>query len=661
MALSPAQEESIRFTLNELLTFATDKTTLQTQIAELIKALKNEVDDSHPYFRLGQCFVNPQSTFLRLEDQGSNTKLGEVRHYVAQYLLQQLQQAATIAHLDLSTHINLSTILSLIPQSQYVAPFQSEKMAIDSGSHPYELEIEEGKIYKASLKIPMDIDRELNVYDLTPAFDLHIDVEYPPTVFTPLVVRNFEPFPVLSSDSEEDAFMEKLKKDAKAFAEKEVAKIIVSDLSKLYYLNSKTKEALIYSPINRLLAHRFYTQLLKNHPTLIPDLIPLDDQQADILLSPLAMRLIENSLCSIKKAKTLTPWGIQVLSNHYYYSLLQEDANKLDTLGFITESQGKLLLLPPMLKLAANKKIALREAMRLPSCIKPLLLSPTYMAYFMNMKGSINWWRLRKINEADVRFFTKPTIRELVTNHNMDLTRLMGISPVLANESGEKIAYLLGNQYATVDQLNKLLPEDIALIESHPTLYLWIKKGILAPGEIDAQNISFLHTRVYARRLFTIYLKEEDNLEDLDKLMQEIPDAAQYCNMPIANFRNEIVDLLLLKIQHELSDKLKTETNNSFRGLYQTMINKIIEAQNASSANPTITLLEVAMIATEGFDQLIRKRFLNKPDKNGSQLYANVVLFSQSNTPEKNLKLMYEQLNELCKICDVGNSKKLYL
>lgn len=653
MALSPAQQHMIDMNLDVYLTFSDDPKQFTTEVAELTRCLSQEASESNPFFFLAKYLYEPQTTLLRLEGQGSPVKIGEVQEYILRHITDKINsQASKINKAAKKILVDANKLLwknttIAIPAINYQLTFKSDQTAVRQSVHDegeieienlYRINIEPEKIYTAELWPNFDFA----------IFNLKVVIQFSPEQTHVENTIHIDDMQSFISQTAEDEYIDAVKEKAKKIANTVAARYVLSELRKDIPIDPRMGPTLISSPCNKLLTHRFYFNLFKKKVLSLSQITFFSDNEIESLLHPTAISLIEKKMSEIDIVKTFTLSGLNILSNYFYFQLSKTDNHLLNFFGTLNEDQARLFLLPPIITMLRLKVInieevkelptfvSLEEARRLPVSTKddqplpndvgPLLQK--YSQFFIKEAKANrrpNWGKMKELTQRNCQLFLESHIYHLTSENIIPFDELISCinSHLVKALKGKKLQWLFAEKKIDLDHLNHLnllnrpdkitkMMDNLSLLESHSHLCEWIKQDVLELSDIEADDLLFLFSRIYSRRLYAIFKDTPYCLygekDRVDRLMVELPDVAESCNIKLAELQHEIMDLIAIKLGVIIDLELENTQSSFEKKIYLQFRNQI----TAATADRHINWLDFFCKLASSADLVLRKLSTNK-------------------------------------------------
>ncbi|OGT42696.1 MAG: hypothetical protein A3F13_09550 [Gammaproteobacteria bacterium RIFCSPHIGHO2_12_FULL_40_19] len=641
MPLNPSQEVEINFVIDPFFeNFPLSENELILEVEELIRALKDKIDQTHRFYWLRECLIK-STHYFRLEKLAAySITIGEVQTYILDrinYHLQSLANKANVPYLALPWH-HANMIFDVIPQHHFTQIFTSKPAPYD-GLSTLPLPADMGFIYSYTIiSLPNDESDSANSQQSNQIqYTAYVQVKadcgdehiYEETI-------ELENVPYLNNDREEDQFTLRIESTARAKAEKFAANVAMN-----YLPHSNCKSELIRSRSARqIITYRYYFNSLVNNEIAPIELSNLSVYAGDILTDSVIVELIKMGICDFNSAKELTRSQKAIVIHPVYSSLLTQNLISMADIIDLENDRCKFLLQTPIAGLIQRKKLNFYQAITVPIYLEKILTNSLYLNFFA--KENINWAEFCNIKDYQYPLLLENKFSSLCLNKQIDFKKI-----------------------------NRLTDLAVFILEEYPHLVDWLEHKFFTLNELnylDSNSFFDLHLRVYATRLHAIYCStpytinnQEDNVATL---LDELPNVAIDCGIDINQVQQRFfqqlisiirIDLATINRKLPLYDEILHKINHAEKAMqvdWRTLFNNIIKFVNdahcQTNANRPISFLTKKQTQTSKYSffyqkrQKIEKISLSKQEKKFCETLlklANVTVNTQPISTAKSMSI----------------------
>lgn len=419
-ALNERQREFIQSILDDLLDLPSEEKELTVEIAQLELALQEDpLDPEHRYAQLQKCFLHPTDCFFHLEVFNPDISIGLVQEHVLQSLTQLIQKAASSETPLSSLGWNPEVARAKLREDceAFSRPFKSASSPFDSGIHPWQIFVPSEKIYT----IELIQQREFLQIQVLIKIDLPNwgvlegqPIEYPNDVQT---------------DEEEDRFVLGQHTIIRDAAEKQVSDVLLDHLVKASWITPEEKQ-LIKPGAQFLLLHRFYFNAVAEGRIPFRVLKDINANQANLLVEPALMALIDAGKCDVGFVENLTPAEFNVCKNPYYLKRVLEDPKTqnlppltLQEFKGVSSEKSFLLNLPSVTSLQQQGKMSYQQAKEIHPRVTPIFQSQLCIQLILEDKLPIT--RIRSLKRKNAlllatEYYTAELFKERLSLDEID-------------------------------------------------------------------------------------------------------------------------------------------------------------------------------------------------------------------------------------------------
>ena len=469
IALSPAQQDIIKNSMDYLLDLPIKKEELQPLVDELIKTITTPfyVSAVAEINQICRFLVTPENALFRLETFNADpVTIETVQLFMIDLITCHIHTAEKEAGVQTAWHVE-SIIKQTIPSEHKTMPFTSGHVQYDN-PHP-------------------------QAFINSPEYIYHGDIEINEEERTAFLMMKMT-FP--SGEVMEDKWRITSLKQAGV-----TAKLTAILNAHLFLLkqNIISPDEFIESinhdynqVIGLLLIDKTYLSLLFEGKIVLRELLNIESREEfEALKQPSIKDLIKHNIYSILAARLLSPTEKMVVTHPVYYSLLLNKKIGMRDIYGVDDQQSKILTHPTITNSIKQEKISFDDARRLPPHLKPMLGSTLYINFFAQEK--VDWRSLRFIGEKGTELLLHPHIAALLTNHIIETEDIyLSELTLLADIQHDHIYTLLENKKMTLDQL-RLAPKKV--IDKLKTDVDFFHR--VQAGEVMADQFTNKHSHVF--------------------------------------------------------------------------------------------------------------------------------------------------------------------
>ncbi len=442
-SLNDAQESFILASMDYLLEFPSDPTSLNKTIRQLVAYLdnKNIPDIPDDIKQLCQFIQTPQNAFYRLDQQNkTNITIADVKNHVIELVTKHINQSEIKAKTKtpwdkdyiLKTQIvgeDHETILTS-QNKQLNEPTTIWEQRANNPEKIYSFHIdfkEDERSIKVTFKINTPNHSESsNTFMITDVDPFYFMDE----VSIYMIAHRIEILVIVNS----------IKHIEQCLAEKQIINDTLSQIQPMSYAAE-------------LLTDKYYLSQLLNEKIRLHQILQVDkEDQYTTLIKPAIKKLIMENIIRFSYALILSTDEVNLISHPTYLPLF---LNRTLNIHDITISQCRLLIAPCIAQLISSDKLPVEIALQIPYYLKPIFLKHSYINYFHN--NLIDWLSWMEVERRTVYLLENSNVEKLMLSNTLsmnDLNELIKQAPKNANYlKNEKIATLIFDKKLSIAEL----------------------------------------------------------------------------------------------------------------------------------------------------------------------------------------------------------------
>lgn len=413
MPLNEEQQRTIASSLEHLLAFDSDDHFFQQEDA-LVNAMLNPVGEDHDYYWLRECYYHPDAQFQGLERQGPAVSVGEIQAYILDLVTEHLQASGQKPY-----RWNYQLLFQSIPQSNWSTAFKSAGARVDGGENPWQLPLLTDSVYSQRLRLSEEeevlIDDPIDPLTLT-HHHVHVDVDINPlssglikkTAHLTELETNF------ASDQAERIYIENIRNRAEKRAQDIAVRSVMTYLSTIINVHSYKNRILDSPAACKLLTHSFWLQQVADGKIDLRQIVSLREQEADNLLNPAIIFLIQSGVLTINTAMSLRQEKVRVITHPVYSNLLRTQQITLQEFNGISARRARLLINPAITALIQRGKMTAQQAVTIPYQLKDILTNPAFADYFGH--NQTDWEAFSKLPHPQCNILIENEMASLVVS-----------------------------------------------------------------------------------------------------------------------------------------------------------------------------------------------------------------------------------------------------
>lgn len=598
MSLSRAQKRIVENVLIDLLEFPLDPFEFSAEEEILFASFAIELDKSHKYYYLLECFNQPGTYFQTIETEGPPVTLGAVQSYILEYIDAKIKATGNDPHVW-----NSEAIVSCIPEINFQTPFTAQKAAVEAGESLWALPNLPCSIYTQTISIDESVRQSSTVFDaegfpeletiqklyVNIAFPNNSNISKPKKVYVQTLRGNF------TTDAEEDEYIEEVKLSAIRVAEKEAAILTINFLARQHDVSAnKIRKVECLYPF---ITHVYYFDLQFKKINNFVDIEKYTRDQVENLCDPQMVDFIKKKLLTQKQVTDLSVVKIRVLNHPVYNSMFEKKLLNLKDLEKLSTERGQFLVTPQIANLIQSKKLSFHQARQIPHYLKDVICHPSYQAFFN--KRNIDWEQFQKMSDPEYKLLLKKFISPFIINEVLNFTAINNIF------------------------------------------------------DKSSEPYSSLVFHIFTNRLIQVFEKTPCTInsipDTLEMLLNEIPKFADKCGMDAIGFREMICYKLAQHIHRSIKEKLTMPHLNIADAQVYNQLLENIPVKFKPDVNNWLNILhQLVTIASSSKGFLRQQTFLSPPREKSTSFDEQITLFA---SPKKKQRCDLEGSN-IFDLCD---------
>ncbi|VVC74904.1 hypothetical protein AQUSIP_01780 [Aquicella siphonis] len=423
MPLNSEQKRTLSSSLIHLLDFPEDETGFLQKEAEIIQALENPVNADHDFYWIRECYYHPAAHFQGLDRLGPAVKVGEIQAYILDLITERL-----LASGRQPSRWNRESLRQAIPQENWTADFKSESAPVDGGDNPWQLPVLRDKIYTQALRIAEDVevlsddpDDPLIIVNRSAHVDVQINLPGSGTITRTARVADLRSN--FLDDREENLYMQDIIKRAESSALDLAMRSAIRHLSDKLHLHHYAKRLGTSNGARKILTHPHWLAQLDSRAINIQTVLSLSERQADNLLHPTVIALVQHGIMTVDIAKGMNQDEMLVVTHPVYFELLKTRQIELADIQSLSSRRARLLIHPAITALIQRGKISCRQIMTIPYELKDILVSMLYADFFA--RKNVDWSEFSKLPHPQCSILLDNAIASLIINEILPINTLV--------------------------------------------------------------------------------------------------------------------------------------------------------------------------------------------------------------------------------------------
>lgn len=578
--IKPDEVEKTKTALEKY--YLTFLATTASALRNLIKEEKWSFDQclirSDEVTRLGNCLLYPKQYLSGIEKTNSNITVADVQLFV----LSEIQARLKTFFTKLSLILSDSGLEALLTTNR--SKFTSLKFATASWDNPFELKEVAHKIFFGNFIFEDDSDDgyvnviiriDVTLYDRVEHGRQHLRKIF---------------FPIFRDDTEQNEYLKKLAADSHAAAKEASQRFAAHQVIlnspftipphderlklRLYTLittsyfyqllmEGKLKWQKLIKIAARsgtetedylderiaLLCHPDTLAFLQNNPLKIDLKTLLTWTNAEIknVCHPAIYGLISNSRVNLVSARKLPFHARQLIGNPTFFHMVSEKKLSLKKLLDVPLDHCSFVTLPSVSRLISLGILPLSVASTIPLHLAPIMMHLAYSDYFQK---NTDWECFCKLQQHHVDLMLVPEYAGLFCQNKFTLTQLSRLPA----------------------SLTRLLIRNPYVIKMFDTTHNYADLLLTR----DQIQLSSLYAAGYFVRVYALAINSPypiDNRENArEHLLNEIPLAADDCNLTVLDFHNCICFFLAEYIKAHLLKRYHATSNDFLKNIFSSLL-----------------------------------------------------------------------------------------
>lgn len=549
----------------------TEEKALTEQLQGIRKAFNKELDEKSPFYDIQNCIYDPLIYLRSVDIFANKITLGDLREYLLTYITNTLLAAFNDAQVEfpLALWDKDQIALQLEKEKDFATPFVSVKSKGQGiTTHAWVIQHPEGIIYNVEyLRVGSSIDLVVNVM---------VNREEK-TEKEVRCIERFRPIPALYSDEDEEKFISGLATPALQAAEEAAAKIVIQDF--------EFDEENLTTGAKSVLTYQYYYDLLYNEQLDIDDIAEISLDQAQTLIHPCIIDMLENEIVNIATALRLTKKQRIALTQPFFFKKLVNEEYTLEDFTSLTDAQCNLLILPNIQHLFTKNILKhIAEINYVSGSLTKVINDEIY--FNLILANPPLFFLLRNITLAEAEQLLFPSIKSLIVRDilkiNMALELSLRQGSILKNELIAKL--VMDNKITLSNAL--ILPHFIVvLINANPFIYETISSGKLLADGINTDPFTFLGD-IFSSRIINIYhntaVEKKETKDETVQIKKYIEQLALGINYSPEKMINLVYKRLTNRIRSDLEHELKLE-GSDVPPFYNDILDVIHETDSAGA------------------------------------------------------------------------------